>query len=141
MPGIRGGMAIGGLTKVRKITITHTQLQTAGLTNNITLLTLAPREMVKSITLRHSTAFAGPSIASYTLSVGIAGTLTKYLAAKDVFTAVTDTLFYGALAAANSVESYANPVALKIAAVAVGANLSVSTAGVVEVWVETIQLP
>ena len=141
MPGPRGGIAISGVTRVRKVTLSHTQFQTAGLTNNITLLTLAPNEMVKSVTMRHSAAFVGGVISAYSLSVGIAGNLTKYMAVKDVFTAATDTLFYGALAAANAVESFGNAVALKISAISVGANLNASTAGSVDVWIETIQLP
>lgn len=142
MPRGGGAWLVGspGISKIRKVTVTHTQLQTAGLTNNITFLTLAPNEMIKSITIKHSVAFVGGLIASYTLSMGVAGNLTKYLAAKDVFTAVTDTLLYGALMAANAVESYGSAVDLKIAAVSVGANLDATTGGSVDIWVETIQL-
>ena len=92
-----GGIWVNGSSRVQKVTLAHTALQTAGLTNNITLLTLAPNELIKSITMKHSTAFAGGLIASYTLSIGIAGNLTKYLTAKDVFTAVGDTVNYGAI--------------------------------------------
>lgn len=136
-----GGVWTSGETRVKKFTVTHTQLQTAGLTNDITYHTLAPKEMLKSLTMKHSVAFAGPAIASYTLSLGIVGNLVKHLAAKDVLTAVGDTVQYGAILAAASVESHANATALRVAAIAVGANLSVSTAGSVDIWVETVLLP
>lgn len=130
-----------GMRRVRKVTVTHTQLQAADVTSTITLLSLAAKEAITAVTLRHSTAFGGGLLASYTLSVGIAGNLVKYLAAKDVFTAVVDTLSYVGVIASPLIESFANATTIQLTAIGVGANLSASLTGAVDVWVETIQLP
>lgn len=135
------GLWTAGTVRTKKITVTHTQLQAAALTNDITIYTLAPKEMVLNIWMKHSVAFSGGLIATYTLSVGIIGSLLKYLAAKDVAAVVGDTVQYGLLTPAPLVESHANSTALRLSAISTVGNLDASVAGSVDVWVQTIILP
>ena len=74
-----GSTGTGGQVPVwTKYTVTHTQLQAAALTNDITLLTLPILGSIQSIFMKHTVAFAGTSITAYEISVGITGTLDKY---------------------------------------------------------------
>jgi hypothetical protein len=125
-----------------KYTKTYTDLSTAGLTNDIELFSLPAKTVIHKTVVKHSVAFSGSTIASYTISVGIAGTLAKFIAAFDVFQAVAATTFSSAATTINqSPENFTSAVSVRIAAVAVGANLSAATAGSVDMWVETSLLP
>lgn len=147
MSGFRGGLAkapwvgpnnigsAGALTPDPtwiKFTVTHTQLQAAATSNNILLFTLPAGGVLGGVKTKHSVAFAGGSIASYTISVGLVGNLQKYSPAFDVFQAVGNTLMQMSNVLAS--ENQAATVAIQIAAVATGANLSASTAGSVDIW-------
>lgn len=112
--------------------ISHTAFQTGATTNNITLFTLLAGGIIHAVKIKHSTAFAGGVISAYTLSVGIAGTLAKYATAFDVFQVVSATAYQ--LSNSFGGESHTATTAIKIAATSTGANLSASTAGVVDVW-------
>lgn len=125
-----------------KYTVTYTDMSFAGLTNDITLFTLPLKTLIHKVIIKQSTAFAGSTIASYTLSVGIVGTLAKYIAAYDVFAAVAATTFGVAATTINAQpENFTAGVAIRVAAIAVGANLSAATAGAADIWVETSLLP
>lgn len=114
------------------VAISHTAFQTAALTNSITLFTLAAAGVIHAVKIKHSVAFAGAAIASYTLSVGIGGTLAKYASAFDVFQAVSNTAFQ--LSAVTGSENNGATTPILITATSTGANLSASTAGTVDVW-------
>ncbi len=123
-----------------KYTVTHTALQAAALTKDVALASLPAKTVVHAVVLRPTTAFAGT--ATYTLSVGITGSLEKYVAASDAKAAVTATLFY--LPADTFIvtpENFSVAVSLRLSAVATTNNLDQSSAGVVEVYVLTSLLP
>lgn len=125
-----------------KYTVTHTQLQTAGTTNNITLFTVPAKTLIHKVVIKQSTAFAGTLIVSYTLSVGITGTLAKYIAAYDVFAAVASSTFgVSAATILETIEDFSSGVAIKVAAISAGGNLNASTAGSADIWVQTSLLP
>lgn len=125
-----------------KYSVTHVAMRAAALTSNITLFTLAPKHVVHKIILKPSVAFAGTGITAYTISLGIAGTLDKYIAAFDVLQAVAATTFGLSAASVNATpESFSAGVAVKIAATAVDANLDQSTAGTLDIYVLTSHLP
>lgn len=125
-----------------KYTTGHAALQTAGLTNNITLFTLPAKTLIHKIILKQTTAFAGTLIATYTISIGIAGSLTKYIAIYDVMAAVASSTFGAAAATINAtLEDFSSGVAIKISAVSTVANLDQSTAGSVDTYVLTSLLP
>ena len=119
----------------KKFTVTHTDLQTAGLTNDIELFTLPGGGIIERIMMKHSEAFAGAGISDYDISVGIAGNLTKYAAAFDVDQAIGDTVF--ALVANAGCETFnSGGASIRVSAVSVGANLDQTTAGSLDIWVK-----
>lgn len=113
--------------------LSHTAFQTAATTNSITLFSLAAAGVIHAVKIKHSTAFAGAAIATYTLSVGIVGTVAKYASAFDVLQAVSNTAFQ--LSSVLGSENNAAAVNIVVTATSTGANLSVSTAGVADIWV------
>jgi hypothetical protein len=136
------GLATAAFPTWTKYTVAHTALQTAATTNNISLFILPAKTMIHKVVVKHSTAFAGGAIATYTVSVGIIGTLAKYIAAFDVFQAVSSTAFSIAAATVNAgVEDFSSGVAIQIAAISTVANLNATTQGSVDVWVLTSLLP
>lgn len=78
----------------RKTTKTYADLAQASLTFDIELFLLPPGGFIHAIMMKHSAAFTGGVISAYTLSVGIGGNLSKYQAAKSVFSAPSGTSFY-----------------------------------------------
>src|ERR1700704_3236752 len=66
---------------------------TAGPTLSIPLFKLPAGGCIHGIKIKHSTAFAGPSISAYSISVGIAGSNAKYASAFDVLQAVASSAF------------------------------------------------
>ena len=122
-----------------KYTVSHTSLQAAALVNDIELFQLAAKQCLHAVMIKHSTAFSGGAIATYTLSVGLSGTLTKYTSAFDVFQATGNTV----LQTSNSVnvENTAATTSVRLSAISTGANLNASAAGSVDVYVMLSTLP
>jgi hypothetical protein len=120
------------LLKAAKIAITHTQFQTAALTNTITLFTLPAGAIVIGTRLKVSTIFTGGTIANYFLSIGLVGTeqdlMTEY-DSKNI-TPATDEYAEGQCFQSFN---YSATVDLKITARSVTANLSASTQGAADV--------
>ena len=117
-----------------KISKTHTDFQTTGLTFDLQLYSLQAGHIITGVKIEHSTAFAGTSVTAYTLSVGLTGDLTKYASAFDVFQAVGDTIFQ--LSNNFFIENNGSVVSIRAQAIAVGANLDQSTAGAVDIYVQ-----
>lgn len=117
----------------RKYTLAYSAFSTAGLTNSIDLFTLPAGGTILAVKMKHSASFIGGAIATYTISVGITGTLAKYLAAFNVFQATGATVqSHGATIGG---ESHTASTLIKATATSTGANLSAATAGSVDVWV------
>lgn len=122
-----------------KYTVAYTDLSTAGVTNNITLFTLPIKGYIHDVKIVPTTAFSGGLIATYTLSVGIAGNLAKYAAIVDVFTGnITSNLIHTPLA---GLESTSGTTAIKVSAISTVANLSSATAGSADIFVLTSLVP
>lgn len=115
-----------------KVSFTHEQLAASALTNDIELIPLKAAAIVHAIKIKHSISFKGGLIASYQLSVGVAGALESYSMPFDVFQDPGDTVF--ALRSLLKSEDHANTTSLRLAAVSVGANLDQATQGAVDVW-------
>ena len=122
-----------------KYTVTYSQLSAAALTNNIQLFSLPARGTIHAVVIKHSAAFTGGAIATYTLSVGIAGTLAKYASAFDVFQAPGNTVLQSSGGAFT--ENAGAATSVRVAAVSTGANLSAATAGSATIWVLSSTLP
>lgn len=129
-------------TQWLKFSVSHTQFQTAGTTNNITLFSLPAKTLILKTVIKQSASFTGGAISAYTLSVGITGTLAKYLAAFDVFQAPGATVFAASSTSiAQTLENFEASTAIKIAATSTMANLNASTAGAADIYVLTSLLP
>src|SRR5690606_15447082 len=59
----------------QKFSVTHTQFQTAGLTQNILLYSLPAGGLIHGVKLKNTIAFAGAGITDYFLSLGFVGAL------------------------------------------------------------------
>jgi hypothetical protein len=114
-------------------TLKAVDLSAAATSNNVRLMSLPKGGVVHGVKIKHSQAFSGGAIASYTLSVGVTGNNTKYASAFDVKQAPSATAFQ--MTSDFGSESHDLAVDLTVSAVSTGANLSVSTSGVVDVWV------
>lgn len=115
-----------------KFTVPYTKFNAAALTQNITLFNLPRAGVIHAIRMKHSVAFGGGTIASYTISVGISGTVAKYAAAFNVFQAVADTALQ--LSTTVGQESEANIVAITATATSTVGNLNAATAGSVDIY-------
>jgi hypothetical protein len=107
----------------------------AALTNDVALFSLPAYGVIHSVVISHVTPFddgVGPMTA-YTLSVGIAGDLTKYATAFDVLQAAGSGV--GQTSSVADFESKAGATSIRVAATSVGANLDTATAGQAEIWV------
>jgi len=122
-----------------KYTVTYTQLSAAALTNNIQLFSLGARQTVHAVVIQHTASFTGGAIATYTLSVGITGTLNKYASAFNVFQAPGNTVLQSSGGAFT--ENTGASTSVRVAATSTGANLSAATAGSATIWVLTSTLP
>jgi len=122
-----------------KVTKTHQDFSTGGLTNNITIYSLPANAYVHDVKIVPTTNFSGGAIASYTLSVGITGSLAKYAVAADVFTGNTTTdLVHTSIA---GLESRLVATDLKASATSTVGNLNASTAGAVTFYLLLSALP
>lgn len=127
--GVRAKMLI---PRWKKFSFTYEDFADASLTNSLTLFTLEAGGIIHAVKLKHSEAFAGCT--TYTLSVGISGTLDKHLTAFDVAQAVGDDVM-GTNGTPEFESHAAGGTGVLITAVATVDNLDQATAGAVDVWV------
>ncbi len=69
----------------------YTDLAAAATAATVTFVTLPPGAVVFGAKIKHRTAFGGGGIGSYTIEIGITGSLDKYMPAFNVFQAVSNT--------------------------------------------------
>jgi hypothetical protein len=99
----------------------------AALVGDVEKWSMPAKAMIMGAVIKTSVAFAGPGITGLTLSVGIVGSLAKVLSPFDAFAAVSNTNF--GTAQTLDLEDFGAATSIRLAAVAVGANLSNLTAG------------
>ncbi len=131
--GISKGQ-LSGAPQWQKVTKTYSDLSTAGLTNNITVYTLAANEYIHDCLIVPTVAASGGIIASYTLSLGITGALTKYLAHTNVFTGFTLNI---AKTPITGLESISGTTAIKLSAISTVGLLNAATAGSFSIYILT----
>jgi hypothetical protein len=110
----------------------YANFSAAALTNSIELFSLPGACAIHAVSIKHSVAFGGGAIASYTLEVGIVGDTSKYALPFDVFSAPSDTNFYAD--AIFGMESWA-ATSIKVTATSTGANLDAANVGTVTIQV------
>lgn len=140
VPGATG-VAPSTVASWTSYTLAHTAFQALATTNPITLFTLQPKQVLEAVIIKHSVAFAGTGMTSYTISVGNSGLYTKYAPAFNVFQAPASNVFeISSGSAVMNLEDFVSPATITAVAVS-NVNLSNSTAGSVEIWVKTSLLP
>lgn len=130
-------IAIDGAEKVPQWTaysLDYTDFSTGATSTDIELFSLPAGSAVHAVYLRTTTSFAGGAISDYDISVGITGTLAKYLAAVDVDGGSSGS------ATTFGVESFSAATSIKVAATSAGANLNAATAGACTIYVLTSSL-
>lgn len=82
-------------------------------------------------------SFGGGLIVAYSITIGIAGNLNKYMTAVNTFAAP------GTISTSNVVgcESTSGATSIRIAATSVVGLLNAATTGSIDVWVQTSVLP
>jgi hypothetical protein len=138
------------------ITRTYADLAAANVLSNVAIYTLEPKKFVEVAVMKHTAAFAGGGILSYTLSIGAAGTTQYIIPDFDVFNAPSNNLddtppgfalSSGGfnLAAGNggnvAFVSFNQPTTVSLFATSTGANLDQATSGAVDVWLKIGQFP
>lgn len=119
-----------------KITKAYTDFATAGLTNTITLTTLAVKSVVNAIVMNPSVAFTGGLISAYTISVGMS-TLVDLMPASSTFTTV------GRPYSSNLIQAgtVGSTQIVTATATAITGLLNTATAGSVDIWLLISFLP
>ncbi len=120
----------------KKITKTYSDFSTAGLTNNISIYTLQPKEVILAYSIKHTTQFSGTLITSILASIGIVGTLALFLQGTTNMTGAPNGVDINI---GNSVfmQSTSGTTDVRLTLVSIGAFLNALTAGVVEVQLLT----
>lgn len=113
-----------------KITKTFSDFSIAGLTNDIEIFSLPAKGVIHSVQIIPTTAFSGGIIATYTVSVGIAGNLAKYAVATNVFTGFT----LPVISAVPGIESSSGATSIRSQAISTVGNLNAATAGSVDIY-------
>lgn len=121
----------------KKVTKVYTDFSTAGVTNNIEIYLLPVKGVIHAVLVSPTVAFAGGLIATYTISVGIAGTLAKYAPATNAFTGFT----LPVISVITGIESLSGTTSIKASAISTVGNLSAATAGSVDFYLLISTLP
>ncbi|HLX53426.1 MAG TPA: hypothetical protein VKR58_05780 [Aquella sp.] len=119
----------------QKYTVPYTSLQTAALTNAITLFTLPIKGTIHALEANVTTAFSGTT--TCTCSVGIVGNLVKFMAATTV---LSTGVINGVSLSVTDIESMSATTIIQINAIATVQNLSSLTQGSIDVYVLVGQL-
>jgi hypothetical protein len=111
----------------------------AALVGDIAIYSLLARGEIEAAVIKVSTPFVGPGITSLSLSAGIVGNLAKILSPYDALAAASATNF--GTSDGLQVEDFSVATSIRLAAIAVGANLSALTAGAGCLWLKVAQIP
>lgn len=128
------GLDPAGLPTIKEICLAHTAFQVAALSNNITLYTLPAAYHVLGIKVKHTAQFVGAGFTSYKISVGLVSDLQRYSILFDVLQAPANTILQTNLL--NDCPDQGASTLIKIQAISTGANLNLSSAGNVCVWLQ-----
>jgi hypothetical protein len=120
-----------------KYTVSFSALSAASAANSIDLFSLPARGIVHAVCIKHSASFTGGGLTNYTLAVG--PTEGKYASAFNVFQAPGTSTALLTLGCWN--EDFVSATQIKLWARASGGLLNAATAGSVDVWVYTSELP
>jgi hypothetical protein len=120
-----------------KVTKTFADFSAAALVNSISINTLPIKGVIHNIQINPRIVFSGGLIATYTISVGILGTLAKYAIATNVFTGAA----LPAISVLPGVESVNSTASILATAISTVGNLDAATQGTVDIWLLLSILP
>lgn len=131
-----GGFGAGGAQVFQpyKFSFTHTQFQAAALTSSIDAFTLGAKFVLGGFMFRPTIQFAGPGFTSYGIALGLAGDVQRYSLYFDVLTVAPGGTVHSQGWPFEMVNFTASTL-IKISAFSAGANLNVSTAGALDLYV------
>jgi hypothetical protein len=123
-------------TKWIKINKTFSDFSAAALTNTITIYSLPAKQMIHATQIIVTTSFAGGSIVTYTISVGIGGNNSKYVPPLSVAP-------LGILAVSTSMglESTSGSTNIQATATSTIGSLNAATQGSVDIYLLISNLP
>lgn len=120
----------------RKYTVGYAALQTAGLTNNVTLFTLPAKGVIMAAHADVTTAFSGTAIVTMGVTLGDGGSASRYMSSFTV-------LSTGLLTPSSGIwiPSMSGTTDIKAYATSVGANLSALSQGSMDLYILWMTLP
>lgn len=136
--GSNGGYSTIAL-KRKKITKLYTHFSDTDMANDIEIFSLPIGAVLVDVFARVTTAFSGGTIATYTISVGIAGTLNKYMLANSV-ASTGDLTASGTKGTAlttpgqTNVESFTGATSIRAEAITTVDNLNSATQGSIDFY-------
>ena len=125
--------------KWRKFTFSYTDFSAASTTFSVTATSLVAGEGIEAVIIKHNTPFTGGSLSGYSLRVGVSGDVDKYSPLWDVFQAASGTV--SLTSRVLDVPNFSSSTDLIIFAEATGGNTSEATAGSVDIYIKTFDLP
>lgn len=128
----------GSIATWLKVVIPYTSLQTAGLTNTVPVYLLPTNGVVHAAYANVTTLFSGGAIATIVATLGIGGTVAKYMASSSM--ASTGGVA-GTAITAPAPESLVGTTQVNLYAISTVANLSALTQGSITVWMLVSVLP
>lgn len=135
-------LSIGGATVPtwRKFTILETALTGASTTEDEALFTASQLEKILGVCIKHSAAFTGGGLTTFTVSVGLAGDVEFYSDPQNIFqvpgdTVKLDTNTFGSQTMASGGH------AIIAHFISTGDNVVAATAGSVDIWMLTSVMP
>lgn len=120
------------------ITRSHADFQSASLSRDIEIYMLPPKVILHGVVTKHSIQFSGTGISSYSISVGVAGSLGKYSSPFVVSSVSSDSNFQ--ISQTYFCESWGIPTSVRTEAISIGANLDQSTQGEVTIFLLVSQI-
>jgi len=120
-----------------KVTKSYSDFSAASLSNDIEIYLLPEGSVIHGVVIKHSTSFSGGLIASYTISVGIIGNLSKYAPSFSVSQAVSDTAFQAT--SCFYLENWGSSKSVRANAVSLIGLLNADTQGEVEFYIGVSQ--
>lgn len=116
--------------------VSHTDLQDASTSGEITIFTAAAGEEIVSCFVEPTSEFVGGGITDYTVEVGIAGDENRYKSAFDV----TQILDQGVKTNLNDIPNWTGTTAIIVTGRSAGANTDQTIQGSVNIYVRTIKV-
>lgn len=124
----------------RKVSLSHTQLQVAAVSNNLLVFTIPAKCRVLYSDLRPKTVFAGTTMTTYKASMGPTGVLAKYLPVTELLDSLVIADDTGFTNVNDDIPNWVSSTSVYLH-VESDALLSASTAGSLDLLITYQQLP